>query len=463
MGVGGPPWTGVAAGVVPATGVLAPGWLQAVRRDDGRLEALHPALISPQDVHPYEQVRYRQQQRWPAFDAAEASGRDAARLYAALVDRGDLIRAEQPPRSGSLQVREVTDIVRQDGLTVEITTADSTGAASTQAYPAREPVEVLIPARHPAEDSPAASSLFGLLAATGPAPARVTAGTTGLLEPPGAGNGEEPETDDQGDPLPSAEEYEQWPGNIHEPPRAVNAGQEEWRAQLEARVADLEKALSRLREDGGQPMPAPDPPKAPDRSRWQAAVTSTDAIQRARDRAAHALPALRDSAAWQRTGELARSARQVASDAARGLLRFTNPGQALRAWNAVWARACEMTGDLAAGLMNRLRRGGRGWNAARALHHTAAEGVAHARGWLPRTEHLPPGSYEPPPGFRARAWAAADAATRLHDAGVGPLSRLDFPGALEGVRARRAPGRRDMRRAARTAMDRAQRPTPARR
>ena len=414
MGVGGPPWTGVAAGVVPATGVLAPGWLQVVRRDGGRLEALHPALISPQDVHPYEQVRYRQAQRWPAFDAAEASGRDAARLFAALVDRGDLIRVEQPPRSGSLQVREVTDIVRQDGLTVEITTADSTGAQSTQVLPGRETVEVLIPARHPDQDSPAARWLF--------APSEVAAPTdaAGTADP------------GQGDRL----------------------------LLMEARITELEEALLRLREDSSGPGPTP---PTPDRARWQTAVTGAEALQRARDMASQALPTLRNSAAWQRTGELARSARQVAADAARGLLRFTNPGQALRAWNAVWARACEMTGDLASGLMNRLRRGSRGWNAARALHHTAAEGVAHARGWLPRSEHLPPGSYEPPPGFRAPAWAKADAATRLHDAGAGPLSRLDFPGALEGVPARRVSGRRDTHRAARTALDRSQRRAPVRR
>src|ERR1019366_7204801 len=240
----------------------------------------------------------------------------------------------------------------------------------------------------------------------------------------------------------------------------ADPGPDERLMLLEARFTDLEEALARLREDGRPAGPAP-PPQA--RARWQTAVTGTEALQRARDMASKTLPELRNSAAWKRTGELARSARQVAADAARGLLRFTDPGRALRAWNAVWARACEMTGDLAAGLMNRLRRGGRGWDAARALHHTAAAGVAHARGWLPRTEHLPPGTYEPPPGFRARAWAAADAATRLHDAGAGPLSRLDFPGALEGVPARRVSGRRDTHRAARTALDRSQRRAPVRR
>jgi hypothetical protein len=116
--------------------------------------------------------------------------------------------------------------------------------------------------------------------------------------------------------------------------------------------------------------------------------------------------------------------------------------------------------------MNRLRPGSRGWNAARSLRHAAAEGVAHARGWLPRPEHLPAGSYEAPALRRPPTWVVAEAATRLHDSGASLSSQLDFPalkGAMEGVPARRAPRGRDLRRAARTARDRAQHPAPGRR
>jgi hypothetical protein len=371
MGVGGPPWTGVAAGVVPATGVLAPGWLQAVRRDDGRLEALHPALISPQDVHPYEHVRYRQEQRWPAFDVAEASGRDAAWLYAALVDRGDLIRVEQPPQSGSLETREVTDVARPDGLHVEITTAGSAGALSTQVYPGRENVEVLIPPHHPAEDGLDASRLFAPPAATSAAAPQEAGPPSPAAQPGKSGRADgaplserearEPEAEyryDHG--LPARDsldqslyyEFEAGDGATNllvrlaredrltstEPSPAARRGaaDTERLADLEARVTKLEEALSRLREDGSGPGPAP---PAPDRARWQAAVAGAKGLQRARDMASQALPALPDSRAWQRTGDLARSARRLANDASSGQLRFSNPGHARRAWHAVWAEA----------------------------------------------------------------------------------------------------------------------------
>ena len=463
-----------------------------------RLEALHPALISPQDVHPYEHVRYRQEQRWPAFDVAEASGRDAAWLYAALVDRGDLIRVEQPPQSGSLETREVTDVARPDGLHVEITTAGSAGALSTQVYPGRENVEVLIPPHHPAEDGLDASRLFAPPAATSAAAPQEAGPPSPAAQPGKSGRADgaplserearEPEAEyryDHG--LPARDsldqslyyEFEAGDGATNllvrlaredrltstEPSPAARRGaaDTERLADLEARVTKLEEALSRLREDGSGPGPAP---PAPDRARWQAAVAGAEGLQRARDMASQALPALPDSRAWQRTGDLARSARRLANDASSGQLRFSNPGHARRAWHAVWAEACEITGDLAGGLMNRLRPGSRGWNAARSLRHAAAEGVAHARGWLPRPEHLPAGSYEAPALRRPPTWVVAEAATRLHDSGASLSSQLDFPalkGAMEGVPARRAPRGRDLRRAARTARDRAQHPAPGRR
>jgi hypothetical protein len=180
---------------------------------------------------------------------------------------------------------------------------------------------------------------------------------------------------------------------------------------------------------------------------WRTAVDDADSVQEARATMARALPALRGNPAWQRTGELIGQARALASDALHGLLRFRDPERARQAWGAVWARTCEITGDLAAGLMRQLRRGSRTWTAARSLRHAAAEGVAHARGWLPRAERLPLGSYEAPPGWRARTGVSADAATRLHASGAGPLNKLlDFPGPLEGVPARQVPSQRRRRR-----------------
>ena len=47
---------------------------------------MHPAVIAPAGVNPYALIGYRDQQRFSAFDQAEAAGRDAAFIYAALVD-----------------------------------------------------------------------------------------------------------------------------------------------------------------------------------------------------------------------------------------------------------------------------------------------------------------------------------------------------------------------------------------
>jgi hypothetical protein len=103
-------------------------------------------------------------------------------------------------------------------------------------------------------------------------------------------------------------------------------------------------------------------------------------------------------------------------------------------------------------MMARLRQGGPSWRAARRLRHAATEAVAHARGWLPRGEQLPPGSYDPPPGYSAPTWARADAAARLHRAGAGPLSQIEFPGPLAGTGPpRKTPGPHTRQRAARAA------------
>ncbi len=144
----------------------------------------------------------------------------------------------------------------------------------------------------------------------------------------------------------------------------------------------------------------------------------------------------------------------MAGDAHAGRMRFADPAGALRAWRRVWARACEITGDLAAALMTRLRRGRRAWRAARRLHHAAAEAVAHDRGWLPAGTRLPPGSYTPPRGKTGRTVVLADLATQLHDRGAAPLGArdaltgLDFPGELSSLVLRDARPRTPARRAA---------------
>lgn len=152
-------WTGTADGVVPATGDLAPGWLQVIRLDgaehEGGLVTVHPALISPGQVDPYASLRIRQRRRFGEFDAAEAGGRITAWLRAGLVDAGDFLCSGQ---HNLWQIIQVTHASRTLGIFVQIT-ADGLGSG-TWTYPADELVEVMIPARHPAEYGPQARRLF---------------------------------------------------------------------------------------------------------------------------------------------------------------------------------------------------------------------------------------------------------------------------------------------------------------
>jgi len=165
-------------------------------------------------------------------------------------------------------------------------------------------------------------------------------------------------------------------------------------------------------------------------------------LQQAQAAAGATIPGLRDGRDWQQLRSATRRAARLAGGAHAGRIRFADPALAQQAWRAVWARVCEITGDLADALMRRLPSGSPAWRAARRLNHAATEGVARARGWLAPGQQLAAGSYEAPPGWRAPARARADAATRLHDSGQSPLSTLDFPGPLAGVPARQPPRRR---------------------
>ena len=159
----------VAVGVVPGTGDLAPGWLQVIQLENGNLVAAHPALVSPQGVNPLGWLPYAQVRRFSEFDGAEAAGRDSALLQAMFVEQGDLIR------TGAGEIRLVTAakaLPHAGGVTMTIASAGTGGPGSPQEYKGEQTVEVLIPAHHPAEDSPQAGHMFGLLRPpAGPAPA----------------------------------------------------------------------------------------------------------------------------------------------------------------------------------------------------------------------------------------------------------------------------------------------------
>ena len=204
-------------------------------------------MLAPAGVNPYALIGYRDQLRFSAFDPAEAAGRDAAWLYAALVDEGDMMRIEMPPMSGIAEIREVTS-VETAGAQVWITTAGLGGDTSTRTYPSRDRVEVMFPARHPAEDGPYAGRLFA------PRPYQAQPGPADS-------------PDLTGIQAPSAD-------------RTAGAGSDRL-TELEDRIASLEREVARLRGDG----------TAAGTGGWQASLSIGEALGRRRpDPAAPADP-----------------------------------------------------------------------------------------------------------------------------------------------------------------------------
>jgi hypothetical protein len=409
----------VAAGVIPAAGGLAPGWLQVIQRGRGDLVAVHPALISPRNVSPLRWLPHRQLRRFGEFDSAEAAGRDSALLQATFVDKGDRIRTA----TGDIaEVTWITSCTVPGGLMVTIATTGPGGQADPQEYQGHQMAEVLIPAHHPAEDSPDAAHLFA------------------LPPPPSPRSGADPAQAELDD-LEATLNWIRRDGSPAGPPDAREAplpGRERGPASI-----SMAEALQR---GSGRAGPQADG-AMPEQAGWGVSVRMTASMHQAQGAATAGIRTLSHNPAWLRLRSLTTSARRLAADASAGRLQFTDPAWALRSWRAVWARVCEMTCDLAAGMMTgwlrgpaRHDKGSRPWQAARALHHAAAEGAAHAHGWLPREVRLPMGSYEPPGGriSAASARAKANAAGRRYQPGAGPLSQIDFatPPAHIAARAR---------------------------
>jgi hypothetical protein len=425
--------TATAAGVVPATGNLAPGWLQVIQRENGNLAAVHPALVSPRGINPLAWLPHRELRRFGEFDGAEAAGRDSALLQARFVDQGDSVRT---PAGEIQEVASVTALPHVGGVTLTIATAGPPGHASPQEYEGHHTVEVLIPAHHPAEDSPNAGHLFAV-------PRRESG--------PRAGDGQDTWAAAEFDDLDATLDWVRRAGSAPGwagPPGAPLPGRDP--GQLPPGMAEA------LQRGGGMAgLPAGD--VTPQQAGWQVSVRMTARMHQVQSAAAAAIGNLAQDPAWLRLRRLTANARRLAADASARRLRFSDPAWALRSWRAVWARVCEMTCDLTAALTtDRLRgpagrrKGSRPWQAARALHHAAAEGAAHAHGWLPRDVRLPMGSYEIPGrhGRVAGARAKAGAAARRYSGGpwrageaAGPLSQLDFPGAVAKVADGARPGR----------------------
>jgi len=138
------------------------------------------------------------------------------------------------------------------------------------------------------------------------------------------------------------------------------------------------------------------------------------------------LPQLRGSRAWQQLSRLFARIGRLLRRLQSGTVSL--PAAARRQWRALWARTCEVTSGAASWVAGRLPDQSPARDAARRLDHAAAEGAAHAHGWLPAGQRLPAGSYEPPAGYAGPAWARADAASRLAAAeGGGRLTDLSFP------------------------------------
>jgi hypothetical protein len=436
----------VAAGAVPADGDLAPGWLQVIDLGNGDLQKVHPALITPRGVRPLDWLPIRQIRRFGEFDSAEATGRDSAMLPATLIDPGDHIRTA---------AGEVREVVAQTDLgpeSVKIATNGPGGPDSGQQYTRWATVEVIIPARHPAQDSPAAGQLF----ADTPPPGR-RAGAS-------AADGQAFAAPARPDELTGLQEALEWirrdgaAAPRHGVPPIPGAGSG-------PAPISLDEALGR--RGGRHRLPAA--AAMPDQAGWRVSVTMTGTMHRAQGEAAAQIGSLAQDPEWRRLRGLTTRARRLAADASAGRVQFADPAWALRSWRAVWARVCEITGDLAARLMTDWTRGpaghhkgSRAWQAARDLHHVACQGAAHAYGWLPRGMRLPAGSYEPPGGRRVTAATArvkALNAARLHDQAAGPPGRFDFPADLSLAAPRNGAGRRDQQPAARAASSRDRRGT----
>lgn len=125
-------------------------WVQAVRWPDDLVEAVHPALVTPYGINPYEDLAPEDAARTRAFDAAEAARLPAAQLPARLLKPGDIVYDEH-----ELTVESVTPST--DRIHAACSGPDGTAARS---YPAGQHVTVAHPFSHPAGNGPHANLLF---------------------------------------------------------------------------------------------------------------------------------------------------------------------------------------------------------------------------------------------------------------------------------------------------------------
>jgi hypothetical protein len=457
-------WRGTAAGITMAS-TEGRGWLQVVAGEDGKLHVAHPATVSPAGVRPYQGLSPADTARSRSFDTAEVSGQDSAELPAGLVREGDVIRVQasfapdgdmfRVAPEGETENRTVNGISTGADDWLEFTTT-RTGPEPGEPERRRyrrdaDMVEAVVPARHPAQDGPNAAVLYASVLRPAPGPVSAAAGDLpplwaarsipaprGALQP--------------GDAL--LAQVEAAVARAVAPVAAQQGALLDQQGQLLEAITRLSDSIDRLRATGsaaGQPGPAEGA------GLWDEPLAEARRLSGGGRAVTRTVRHLTADPAMQALRAVTRKARRLAAAAAKGTLRFADPGKARQAWNRIWARVCELTGTVAQALMDWLPRNSRARAAARRLHHHAVDGYARTQGWLPQPG-VPFGRYELPDGLAGPVWAKAYNATRPDSPGA-PLSELSFPGSFTVIRPD-AKSRRSGGRAAKAAAVRARRQPP---
>lgn len=178
-------------------------------------------------------------------------------------------------------------------------------------------------------------------------------------------------------------------------------------------TASLQQSLDELDAMLDQPAPPVSTPPAGAVLLENSMNALHQAFTGARAAVQSAGAAVTSSPAWQRLTNLWNGAASVVDRVRQGALRFERDAFAMGFLRAVWTRTCETLSWGARQAMEHMAdNGGRlgpAWQALRLLHHTAEETIAHLREQLPRDQHVPLGTYDPPSIAEAAARALREA------------------------------------------------------
>jgi hypothetical protein len=246
------------------------------------------------------------------------------------------------------------------------------------------PLHVRLPERHPAEDAPAGTKLFGTWAAPRAEDAHVAARTRRR---------------DQGMRL-TPELRAELAGLIGEASTIPEF--------LAASAAYFDRMAREWATgtEAGRDRPAPG-------GREDSRVLENEASQVRDDTAAARRdPQLRGNPALLQLQGAAGGAERLAAADRRGRLNAPSGGWA--AARRVWSGVCEVAGTLAFAAARHLKPG-RARDAAERLGNRATGFIARERNWLDHSRRLEPGSYSLPEGWKGAPSRRADVAARLDD------------------------------------------------